>query len=156
VRVYRAVPSRRLVVLGRAGAGKTVLALRLLVGLLDGPGAEVARVPVVFSLASWDPTRQALRDWLIEQLCADYPFLEMRVRTGAGGGRRAAALVGAGRALPILDGFDEIADGWRVAALTALNEQEHRCPLVLTSRTEPYRTAVLVHGRPVVDAEAVC
>lgn len=45
--------------------------------------------------------------------------------------------------LPVLDGFDEIAGGLHRAALTALNAAD--MPLVLTSRTGDYATAVAGH-----------
>jgi hypothetical protein len=103
-RIYQATATRRLVVLGRAGAGKTVLALRLLVGLLERAGHPPRTVPVIFSLASWNPARTALRDWLAVRLRTDYPFLATRVRTGAGLSDLAALLVKENRILPILDG----------------------------------------------------
>lgn len=48
VETYRCIPSQRLVVLGRAGSGKTVLALRFVLDLLDrrGPGEPVPVVSV--------------------------------------------------------------------------------------------------------------
>lgn len=75
--VYRRVPSGRLVVLGRAGSGKTVLMLRFVLDHL-GSRTESDPVPVVFSIGSWDPTVTALRDWLIERLLRDHPNLAAR------------------------------------------------------------------------------
>jgi hypothetical protein len=155
-RIYQATLAGRLVVLGRAGAGKTVLALRLLVGLLERAEYPPRMVPVIFSLASWNPTRTALRDWLAVRLRTDYPFLATRVRTGAGLSDLAALLVKEDRILPILDGFDEIAEVWRAAALTVLGEQEYRCPLVLTSRPAEYWAAAAEYRQPLVDAETIC
>ncbi len=114
VEVYRRVGSRRLVVLGRAGSGKTVLTTRFVLDLL---GAQDLRdpVPVIFSLGSWHPERVGLRDWMAEQLTRDHPFLGA---PGPSGGTLAAALVDAQRVLPVLDGFDEIAAGLHRPALT--------------------------------------
>ncbi|MET8760127.1 helix-turn-helix transcriptional regulator [Lentzea sp. NPDC004782] len=134
VEVYRRVRSRRLVVLGRAGAGKTVLTTRFVLDLL---AASPDVVPVIFGLGSWHPERAGLRDWMASQLVRDHPFLGA---PGPGGGTMAAALVDAQRVLPVLDGFDEIAAGLHRAALNALNTTT--LPLLLTSRVDEYRDAV--------------
>ena len=105
--VYRRIPSGRLVVLGRAGSGKSVLAVRFVLDMLRSrdPGGVV---PVVFSVGSWDPTTTGFRDWLAGQLVRDYPGL---AANGCGESNLATALVEAGRILPVLDGFDELAAG---------------------------------------------
>lgn len=138
VEVYQRIPSRRLVILGQAGAGKTILALRAVLDLLD-TRTSTDPVPVIFSLGSWDPTTTSLRDWLTNQLARDYPGLAARGPTEEEG-NLAAALVSAGHILPVLDGFDEIADGLHRDALTALNAVS--MPLLLTSRPEEYAIAV--------------
>ena len=131
--IYRRIPSGRLVVLGRAGSGKSVLAARFVLDLLrtrerGGP------VPVVFSLGSWNPTTTGFRDWLAAQLVRDHPGL---AATGDGS-TLATALVEAGRILPVLDGFDELATGLHRAALDAFNAST--LPLLLTSRPGEYAT----------------
>lgn len=133
--VYRGIPSGRLVVFGKAGAGKTILALRLVLDLLGGrePGG---RVPVLFGIAQWDPVEQPLEDWMAGQLARDYPGL-------AG---QAAELVAGGTVLPVLDGFDELAEERRLPALEALNGTT--TPLLLTTRPEEYLAAV-AEARPV-------
>jgi hypothetical protein len=100
---------------GAAGAGKTVLLSRLVVDLLDqidrapaGPLPAGARVPVLLSLpacdlgdttnATSDLLTQRLDAWIIRRLVEDY-----QLRAG-----QAAALVGGGRILPVLDGLDEM------------------------------------------------
>ncbi|WAL64649.1 helix-turn-helix domain-containing protein [Amycolatopsis cynarae] len=133
---YRRIPSGRLVVLGRAGSGKTILALRFVLSYLR-TRTEAEPVPVVFDLGSWDPTALALRDWLIDRLLRDYPGL---AADGGGGETLAAALVEAGYILPVLDGFDEIANGLHRAALEALNGTA--LPLLLTSRPGEFARAV--------------
>ncbi|MBB4908370.1 NACHT domain-containing protein [Actinophytocola algeriensis] len=136
VAVYRRLPSGRLVVLGRAGSGKTILTIRFVLGMLDvaAPGDPV---PVVFGVGSWHPATTALRDWLIDQLLRDHPGL---AAPGPDGVTLAAALVETGRILPVLDGFDEIGGGLHRAALAALNTTT--LPLVVTSRIDEYRAAV--------------
>ena len=129
------IPSGRLVVLGRAGSGKTILTLRFVLDMLTRRG-PADPVPVIFGLASWDPTAVELEDWLVEQLVRDYPGL---TAPGPDGRPLAALLVDAGRILPVLDGFDEMAQGLRGAALATLNKRT--LPLLLTSRPDEYAAA---------------
>ncbi|MEV4339079.1 hypothetical protein [Streptomyces sp. NPDC049590] len=65
IQVFERVPTRRLVVLGEPGAGKTMLLIRLLLAMLEHrpPGGPV---PVLFPLASWDPARQDLYTWMAD------------------------------------------------------------------------------------------
>lgn len=132
VEVYRRVPSGRLVVLGRAGSGKSVLAARFVLDVLR-TRERGGVVPVVFGLGAWDPTTTAFRDWLAAQLLRDHPGLAAPGRDGAD---LATALVEAGRVLPVLDGFDELAAGLHRPALEALNATT--LPLLLTSRPGEY------------------
>lgn len=136
VEIYQLIPSGRLVILGQAGSGKTILALRFVVDLLDAR-ATTDPVPVIFSLGSWNPTTTSLRDWLADQLIRDHPGL---AAPGPAGDSLATALTGTGRILPILDGFDEIAQGLHRAALTELNATG--MPLLVTSRPVEYIDAV--------------
>ncbi|WP_211363695.1 helix-turn-helix domain-containing protein [Saccharothrix saharensis] len=136
VACYRRVPSGRLVVLGRAGAGKSMLAVRLVLDLLN-PSTAAGAVPVVLGIGSWHPRKTSLHEWLVAELTRHYPGLAGPSRSGS---TLAARLIESGRVLPVLDGFDEIADGLHRAALVALNQTV--LPLVLTSRPDEYREAV--------------
>lgn len=147
--VYLRIPSGRLVILGRAGSGKSILTIRLALDLLEAPAMH-GRVPVIFSIGSWDPSTTALRDWLIARLLRDHPHL---ARRSSGGATLAAVLVDADLILPVLDGFDEIAEGLRRDALDALNATS--APLVLTSRRDEYAEAVRAAHAPLVWAGGI-
>ncbi|MCT2548510.1 helix-turn-helix domain-containing protein [Streptomyces atratus] len=142
--VYRRVGSGRLVVLGRAGSGKSILTIRFVLDQLEAREPH-DRVPVIFSIGSWDPTAVALRDWLIDRLLRDHPHLTRRASDGS---TLATALVDAELVLPVLDGFDEIAEGLRSTALEVLNSTS--LPLVLTSRRGEFAEAVQEAGAPLV------
>jgi hypothetical protein len=136
VEVFRRVPSRRLVVLGRMGAGKTVVSLRLTMDLL-ATRAAAEPVPVIFGVGGWDPRAIRLDDWLESQLVRDYTGMN---KIGRSGTSVAADLLGSGRILPVLDGFDEIAGGLQADVLDTLNSGVF--PFVLTSRTAEFHAAV--------------
>lgn len=138
--VYSSVPSRRMVVLGRAGAGKTVLCLRFVLAMLERRPDE-GPVPVIFSIGSWDAGTTGLREWLAGQLTRDHPDL---AGTGPGGTTLAEDLVSQGRILPVLDGFDELADGLHGPALEELKRTA--LPFLLTSRSDEYGRAVDAAG----------
>lgn len=147
VEVYESLPSRRLVVLGEAGSGKTILTLRFVLDRLATP-APGDRVPVIFGLGSWNPVTTSLDDWLCSQLVRDYPFLA----APAGHGENLAGLLlDEKKILPVLDGFDEIAGDLHGAALRALNFTT--TPLLITSRPAEYSRAVEEDG--VLTAAAV-
>ncbi|MFE2038482.1 NACHT domain-containing protein [Streptomyces scopuliridis] len=147
--VYGRIPSGRLIVLGWAGSGKSILTIRFVLDFLE-TRAPLDRVPVIFSVGSWDPTAIALRDWLIDQLVRDHPHLTRRT---PGGSTMAAALVDADLVLPVLDGFDEIAEVLRGWALRVLNTTSF--PLVMTSRPGEFAEAVREAGRPLVRAAGI-
>ncbi|MFI6465049.1 NACHT domain-containing protein [Streptomyces sp. NPDC050538] len=150
-RSFAALPGRRLVVLGGPGAGKSVLAMRFVLGRLAArrPGGPV---PVIFPLAGWDPRRTALRDWLAEQLAAEH-----RPLAAVADGRHTLArgLLDAGLVLPVLDGFDELARPAYGEAVRRINaELDDDLPLLLTSRAEAWAKAV-TEGDVLTAAEVV-
>ena len=109
--VYEGTKPGRLMVLGRAGSGKTHPDPAFRKGPAGSSHSDPAEapVPVIFSLGSWNPTTTPLRDWLIEPAWSGTtPFWP---GASPDGSTWAAALVGADHVLAILDGFDEIADG---------------------------------------------
>lgn len=90
----------RLLIVGEAGAGKTVLLLKLAMSLLNKiTDPEKEPFPVIFNLASWSEDYEKFEDWLIEVLY-----------TGNGLSRDfAATLLQQKRIVFLLDGLDEIA-----------------------------------------------
>ncbi|MFI2261750.1 NACHT domain-containing protein [Streptomyces tubercidicus] len=141
----RRVPTRRLLVLGEPGVGKTVLLIRLLLSLLEHRSVG-GPVPVIFSLASWDPMRQDLYTWMADQLARDHAGLRApsAVVNGHLDGRtQARALLEHRLIMPILDGLDELPKALRAQALDAINQAlPLRQPLVLSSRAAEYRDAL--------------
>ncbi|MGC0312893.1 NACHT domain-containing protein [Kitasatospora acidiphila] len=135
---------RRLVVLGKAGSGKTTLAVLLVIELLQQMG-KGDPVPVLLSLASWKPRREHLKTWLERQLVYEYPSLALgTVRT----------IVAKRRVLPVLDGLDELPAADQPVALRKLNRVlGEGGPLVLTCRTKEYAKAI--KRDPVIRAAAV-
>jgi hypothetical protein len=149
------LPARRLVVLGDAGAGKSVLAVRLCLNLLSSR-RERDPVPVLLSAASWRPRQQGLAEFAASQLARDHPALGAFIR--AGGDRYvtvAFALASTGRLLLVLDGLDEMPAPLRGDALRRVGELPAGMPLVLTSRTDEYLQAVRDAGRGLPLAPAV-
>ncbi|MFF7452558.1 NACHT domain-containing protein [Streptomyces sp. NPDC008132] len=156
VSYYRATQPLRLVVTGAAGAGKTVLALELMLALLDGR-AEDAPVPVRIPLSRWDTEDQSLpellQQWLVEAY--DWPT------------DLAVGMVQHGMVLPVLDGLDEMdppaPDGSPdpaapratavVRALNAYQRGRDAGPLILTCRTHHY-DALTTHTE-VLDAARI-
>ncbi|WP_199854717.1 NACHT domain-containing protein [Streptomyces dioscori] len=134
-----APPDRRVVVLGEPGSGKSVLAMRYVLDRLAAR-QEGGPVPVIFPLASWDPLRAPLRDWLAARLAADYRPLAAQADD-----RRTLArvLVDTGLVAPVLDGFDELPRPARATAVRRINaELDPGAPLLLTSRGDAWAAAV--------------
>jgi NACHT domain len=142
--VLRRVPTGRLMVLGTAGSGKTMLMIRLVLGLL-AQRKSGDPVPVLLSATTWNPDTHSLYDWLQEQLSLDYPALGTALPDGSGKSI-VSALLDELLIIPVLDGLDEMPPGARALAIDHLNRalDSPRCPpqLVMTCRTEPYRQDV--------------
>ncbi|MFH8614816.1 NACHT domain-containing protein [Streptomyces sp. NPDC017979] len=139
--LMRRIPTRRLVILGAPGSGKTMLMVRLLLAVVEQrvPGDAV---PVLLPLASWNPAAQDLNAWLVEQLTRDYASLRDPAPASSGNMDRARALVEHRLILPILDGLDELPPTTRSMAFDAIS---HALPpgqaVVLSSRVDEYRQA---------------
>ncbi|TDD57688.1 NACHT domain-containing protein [Kribbella antibiotica] len=157
---YGSLTVGRLVVLGEAGSGKTVVALRLLLdqiaALRIAPAGLQLRVPLRMSLPAFTATgessaelRRELDRWISGELVSTYN-VEPTV---------ASALLTGGWILPILDGLDELdaessSPGRARDVLAALNLDAG--PVIVTCRTRRYREITEgVVGQALQDATAV-
>ncbi len=139
--VLSRIPTGRLVVLGEAGAGKTMLLVRLVLDRLARrrPGDPV---PMLFSLASWSPAEEDLRGWLAGQMTVDHPALGAPVPAGTVGGNRAGALLEHRLILPVLDGLDELPEARWGLAIARISEALYPGEaVVVSSRTAAYKAA---------------
>ncbi|MEU0987845.1 NACHT domain-containing protein [Streptomyces sp. NPDC005953] len=156
VAYYRDTSPRRLVITGADGAGKTVLALELLLALIEDR-TEADPVPVRISLSRWDTERQDLRQLLEQRLVEAYDWSP----------EMAAGLVFHNMVLPVLDGLDEmdptLPDGTPapappratavVKALDSYQEDRKAGPVILACRTAHY-DALIPHAE-IVDAARI-
>ncbi|MDF5757371.1 NACHT domain-containing protein [Spongiactinospora sp. TRM90649] len=154
-RTFNRVPTGKLVILGRGGSGKTVLATQLVQSLLAGrkPGGSL---PVLLSMASWDPEALGCVDWVVSRL--ELTYTGLRVPVADGGPTRARALVEAGLLMFVLDGLDEIPAAARGVAADRVNRLGPGQPYVLTCRSADYRAmtsteegSMRLHGCAVVE-----
>jgi hypothetical protein len=112
-KVLARVPTGRLVVLGAPGAGKTMLMVGLVLDLL-ADRARGGPVPVLASLASWNPEEQDLHSWLSAQLAIDYPALDTAAPRDTGGGSLIEAMLRGGS----VDGRGRVSR-WRIGCVDA-------------------------------------
>ena len=130
---------RALLILGAAGAGKTISLVELANYLLTlAAENEQQPVPVILNLSGWADPQQPIADWAVEELVAKYQ-IPRRI------GRRWLAN---DWLLFLLDGLDELPAASRPACISAINAYRQKyglADLVVCSREGAYETAVTHH-----------
>ncbi|GAA2241370.1 hypothetical protein GCM10010145_04150 [Streptomyces ruber] len=150
---YRGIPSRRLLLLGEPGAGKSALALMVTLGLTaENHRTAGGPVPVLLSVGSWDPVLESLDEWMVRRLADMY-------YSGRCGTPR--LLLDQGLLIPVLDGLDEIPEVARRGAVRGVNGVLG-CdrPVIVTCRSEEYEDVVKdgaprLRGAPVIEIAPV-
>ncbi|MFC6085100.1 NACHT domain-containing protein [Sphaerisporangium aureirubrum] len=138
---YRELTPGRMVITGAPGAGKTVLAVELILGLIEDR-AEQDAVPLRISATALDTavtTASAVDAWLVRHLTGVY-----RLRRDT-----AVALVDARLVTPVIDGLDEMDPedepgydsraGRALRALNAYQDGRAKAAVVLTCRSTHYQ-----------------
>ena len=142
VDAFRALPHRQLMVLGQPGAGKSVFAILLTLGLIDHPG-QGEPLPVLLPINVWDP-EESVEDFVARRVAEDYTPVLAPHGDPPGLARQ---LVTNRLLLPILDGLDELPSDAHARAVGRLDEYASSGrPLVVTCRSREYEQAV-VRGR---------
>jgi hypothetical protein len=151
---FQSLTRGRLIVLGESGAGKTVLAIQLVLDLAAASRIAVAdstgrlpRVPVRLSLPTFDPGDDV--DVVLPEVVSDRldGWLTRHLETAFGlPGKVAHTLVTEGWILPVLDGLDEmdLDDVVPRRAASVIRAVNHVAggevrPVVITCRTGRYR-----------------
>ncbi|MEU6141305.1 hypothetical protein ABZ848_13170 [Streptomyces sp. NPDC047081] len=130
---YSRLEHGRLVAIGEPGAGKTVLAILLTLGLL-GAREQGGRVPVLLPVSSWDPLRERLDDWIVRTLAVPYYGGDPEIPR---------ILLSHGLLLPVLDGLDEIPESARRGAIRGINQAIGADrPAVVTCRAVEYEELI--------------
>lgn len=148
---FERLPNRRLVILGEPGAGKTVVALLLTLGLL-AEREQGGAVPVLLPASSWDPVRESLDGWTVQTLASAYYNGRTEIPR---------LLLDHGLLLPVLDGLDEIPEAARRSAVRTANQAiGTERPIVVTCRAAEYEDLIrggapVLRRAPVVEVQPV-
>ena len=143
VTAFRRLPLRQMVILGEPGAGKSVLAMLLTLGLLENP-EHGQQTPVLLSISEWNPIAESPCDFLVRRLGEEYEFLTSRQKEG----RSLAELIVARKLIfPVFDGLDELPAESHSFAVDQLDSfAAEGWPIVITCRSREYEQAVVTGG----------
>lgn len=138
VTAFRRLPHRQLMVLGEAGAGKSIFAMLLTLGLLRSPAR--AELPILLPMNTWDPKREPVERFVVRRLVANYADILAQYGDPA---TIAERLIADRRLLPVLDGLDELPSAVHTNAMDALDAFAATArPVVVTCRLSEYARAV--------------
>jgi NACHT domain len=146
--LFDRLPSGRLVVLGAPGAGKTVIALKLVTFIATS--RKDGSLAVLLPLASWNCEKLSFLEWAVECLAQSYPK-----PMACAGKERAKELLESGRVVFILDGLDELPPELRSETIQQLNQQlSSDIRVVLTCRSTEYeQTGYVLNEAAVVEIQ---
>jgi eukaryotic-like serine/threonine-protein kinase len=124
--------SRALLIVGEPGSGKTFALLELTKELIERALKDPTQpIPVVLPLSTWTEKRQAIADWVRDEMSSKYGVSK----------NIASDWIKKQRLTLLLDGLDEVASENRKSCVAAINNffDENGLPgLVVTSRKEEY------------------
>lgn len=142
-----------LLILGAPGAGKSTTVNSITNELWARAELDsTERIPVVFSLASWNGNDKTLDEWLVRNLKADYDISPVV----------ASYWIAQDKLLPLLDALDEASPAVRKSCVLAINEfrARHTTQVVVSSREDEYETTgekldvgVAIQLKPLNDAQ---
>jgi len=137
--LYSTEPGARLAILGDPGSGKSTMMVLLLLAALDhrtkhSDQRSVIPVPVILSVADWDPGKQDLRTWVHESVYNRHRYL----RASEYGSDVVSELLRAGRLSLFLDGLDELPQKSRISALEQISK-EVGTRVAITCRSDEFR-----------------
>lgn len=126
--------SEAMLILGKPGAGKTILLLELARDLLVEAEQDLGMpIPVVFHLSTWAEHRGKLAEWLVDELNKRYDVPR----------RLGKEWADKGQILPLLDGLDEMKESYRSHCIDVINEfrrEQGQVPIAVCCRIAEYET----------------
>ncbi|MDX2075264.1 MAG: NACHT domain-containing protein [bacterium] len=122
----------QLLILGKPGAGKSILLLQLAEILYEeAKNNYKSQMPLIFNLSSWLGKREKLEDWLIDEIDRNYK-IDKKI---------AKDWLNRNKFVLLLDGLDEVSQKYRDECIEAINDYNKSMKnlrLIISSRVEDY------------------